>query len=346
MLKRPVFTAVFFILEKEHNLLQLLVKATVSVIRESRFSGLGAKKIPTDVDGLLRFLDENSMTEYVLAEAALDIHQGGKSGSSKRNSIEFNVNSSRSSSELLYTQNSAARWGLDATTIKNCLIGASRVTERLQVFSSLYEFDLFELLGLRNLSALMGEIFAKQVLLAHRDKFLKNQNQDGYPDLCALTPESRTYLKKLTDSRGKINTDKRYWSPYPYGGVEVKATCGNTPVASIKPKPAIGMSRIETGLVSAEWKAHHRETKSLLGVYWDFVETLPTFLAAFYRNDLTVDDWGNMVVPREDSHATSVSVMKRSGVKRMGEGWMVLPKDDFYLKPLSEVFGVPKPVPV
>ncbi len=96
--------------------------------------------------------------------------------------------------------------------------------------------------------------------------------------------------------------------------------------ASVQAKPKIGEARIPT-LVSAEWKAHHRDTNNLLGIFWDFVDGIPTVLAAFYRNDLTTEHWGEVVKPKEGGgKTTSVSIMTRTGVKRMGEGWVVLPK--------------------
>jgi len=105
----------------------------------------------------------------------------------------------------------------------------------------------------------------------------------------------------------------------------VKATCGNTPNARTAPKPKIGESRTPT-LESAEWKAHHRDTNNLLGIFWDFVDGLPTVLAAFFRNDLTTDDWGKIVVPKEGGgHPTSVSLMTKPGVRKMGKGWLLIP---------------------
>jgi len=180
----------------------------------------------------------------------------------------------------------------------------------------------------------MGEIFAREVYRLMKDRLLPNPNQDGYPDLIALTPKGVEYVEK--HRRLGQMSDKSHWSPFPFGGVEVKSTCGNTPPASEMAKPSIGESRLPI-LVSAEWKAHHRETNNLLGVYWDFVDGLPTFLAIFFRNDLVKDDWGRIVQPREGGgRTTSVSIMKRKGVRKMGAGWLVLPDDDEMLARLGQ----------
>lgn len=216
-------------------------------------------------------------------------------------------------------------WSLSAESVLASATAANRTIEVLADVATANGVDLFALLGLRNLSAFMGEVFASELSKQCPDILGANPNQDGYPDLMALTPKGAEYIAER-ERRGQMSA-KQYWSPYPYGGVEVKATCGNTPPAEQVPKPRIGESRIRL-LVSAEWKAHHRETNYLLGIFWDFVDGLPTVLAAFFRNDLTPSDWGKVVVPKEGGgKTTSVSVMKRCGVKRMGAGWLLLPAD-------------------
>ena len=109
---------------------------------------------------------------------------------------------------------------------------------------------------------------------------------------------------------------------------EVKATCGSTPSASITPKPLIGEQRIDF-LTSFDWKAHHRETNNLLSIFWDFI----AIAACFYRNDLTIDDWGKIVQPKSDGgRTTSVSIMTSSGVKKMCEGWIAVIDSEPYIK--------------
>jgi hypothetical protein len=135
--------------------------------------------------------------------------------------------------------------------------------------------------------------------------------------------------------RGEM-TAKEFWSPFPYGGIEVKGTCGNTPAARIIPKPKIGESRYPI-LYSAEWKAHHRQTNNLAAIYWDFVDGLPTILAVFFRNDLVIEDWGEIIQPKEGGgKTTSVSIMTRPGVEKMTHGWIVLPDDEEILQRLTQ----------
>ena len=233
-----------------------------------------------------------------------------------RNTISFQT-SSRSPSELNYTEHSTVDWHIEPEVIRECVMLANDAFELIHDLSLLYNIELFEILGMRNLSSFVGEVFAKQVYLKYSNYLIQNPNQDGYPDLCALTPEGKIFIDNNRQSDNTISNHKKLWSPYPFGGIEVKATCGNTPPASQIPKPLIGESRLPI-LVSAEWKAHHQETKILLGIYWDFVDGLPTVLAVFFRNDLdnrtSPDnrDWGAIIKPTEGGgRTTSVSIMKK-----------------------------------
>ena len=128
-------------------------------------------------------------------------------------------------------------------------------------------------------------------------------------------------MKKIIKNIQKINL---YLVHICIGGIEVKATCGSTPSAKKYPKPLIGEQRIFL-VDKFDWKAHHRETNNLLSVFWDFINDVPTIVACFYRNDLTVDDWGKIVQPKEGAgRTTSVSIMNSNGVKKMCDGWICI----------------------
>ncbi len=201
-----------------------------------------------------------------------------------------------------------------------------------------FDINIFEVLGLRNLSGMVGEYFAKSVARFSRGNLHSNLHQDGYPDLLLTnTPERLCYYQSLyTEINGKkYLKDKSLFSPFKYGGVEVKATCGSTPSASVTPKPLIGEQRINK-LKTFDWKAHHRETNNLLSIFWDFIDEVPTVAACFYRNDLTVDDWGKIVQPKTDGgRTTSVSIMTSAGVKKMCAGWIAV----IDAKPYIEAFS-------
>ena len=199
--------------------------------------------------------------------------------------------------------------------------------------------NIFEVLGMRNLSGLVGEYFAKSIERFSNGNLHSNLHQDGYPDLLKTnTKERLDYYNSLYENiAGKIYPkDKSFFSPFKYGGIEVKATCGSTPSASIIPKPLIGEQRI-TKLKTFDWKAHHRNTNNLLSILWDFIDEIPAIAACFYRNDLTTDDWGKIVQPKSDGgRTTSVSIMTSSGVKKMCDGWIAVIDSEPYISVLSD----------
>lgn len=201
-----------------------------------------------------------------------------------------------------------------------------------------FDINIFEVLGMRNLSGMVGEYFAKSVQRFSKNSLQSNLHQDGYPDLLLTNTAKRlSYYQTLyTEIDGKkYPRDKALFSPFLYGGVEVKATCGSTPSASIMPKPLIGEQRIEK-VNSFDWKAHHRETNNLLSIFWDFIDEVPTVAGCFYRNDLTIDDWGQIVQPKASGgRTTSVSIMTSAGVRKMCHGWLAVINSPEYIEKFS-----------
>ena len=137
------------------------------------------------------------------------------------------------------------------------------------------------------------------------------------------------------DAQGRSNwrelnnrlDEKLPFSPFASGGMEVKATCGSVPTPAVCKRrgikwPAIGDARIEC-LLNYDWKAHHRETNNRVGLLWGFVGGRPRVAAVFYASNLAEDDWGGIVQPRAGGgRTTSVSIMARSGIRKMYEGWL------------------------
>ena len=200
------------------------------------------------------------------------------------------------------------------------------------------DVNVFDLLGMRNLSSFVGEFFASSIEKCSNNKLVRNLHQDGYPDLLLHNTEARRayYSSAFSLINGrKCARSKNIFSPYREGGIEVKATCGSTPSALIKPKLLIGEQRI--GLMTKfDWKAHHRETNNLLAILWDFINEVPAVTACFYRNDLNVNDWGKIVQPKEGGgRTTSVSIMTAAGVKKMCSGWLAVIKDEKYTHALA-----------
>lgn len=215
---------------------------------------------------------------------------------------------------------------------------ANDALRTLQNSTRKFEINVFEILGMRNLSGLVGEYFAKCVMMVSDGKLQSNLHQDGYPDLLLTdTYDKMQYFSSLyTIENGKKKPkDKSLFSPYKYSGLEVKACCGSTPAASVRPKPLIGEQRIDL-ITGFDWKAHHRRTNHLLAILWDFIDEIPKIVACFYQDKLTEEDWGKIVQPKETGgRTTSVSIMTNKGIKKMCDNWVAVINDDKYIDKLS-----------
>ena len=212
--------------------------------------------------------------------------------------------------------------------------GVERAVHRTRILvSKLAEFDVdvFALLGIRNLSAFVGEVFASAMVLEHPEVFKKNPHQDGYPDLLLLDQVGNKELAKLMNRL----REKGPFSPFVSGGFEVKATCGSVPTPGQcqrrgYEKPDMGDQRIAV-LNSYDWKAHHRETNYLFGLVWDFIEKVPAIVAVCYSSKLSENDWSPIIQPRAGGgRTTSVSIMTRDGVRKMYTGWVAVIHSEQY----------------
>jgi hypothetical protein len=200
-----------------------------------------------------------------------------------------------------------------------------------------FEVDVFALLGMRNLSAFLGEAFGAMLAKSAAPLFVSNPHQNGYPDLLLLDEIGKAHWDSLSGRR----REKQPFSPFSYGGLEVKATCGTVPTAKQMSKkglqkPGIGDSRAAL-LRGYDWKAHHRESNHLMGLLWDFVDGAPTIAAVFYSSNLTEDSWGNIVQPKAGGgRTTSVSIMNRGGIKEMYSGWVLCLDSPHYVQFLNK----------
>lgn len=202
--------------------------------------------------------------------------------------------------------------------------------------------DVFSILGMRNLSAFIGELFAMSLIKMSEGKFIANPHQDGYPDLLLMNAGGKAAFEKLRKA-GKLR-DKAPFSPFEYGGLEIKATCGSvpTPKECAKKgvqKPDIGDTRIDL-MKGYDWKAHHRETNNLIGIFWDFDDKVPHIIAVFFGNGLTENEWGKIVQPKDGGgRTTSVSIMSRPGVKAMYSNWIAVKDDPRYINFFNKYNG-------
>lgn len=228
---------------------------------------------------------------------------------------------------------------LSSQDVVDAMNYANTALKELSDTTMRFDINIFETLGMRNLSGMIGEYFARSVMRISNGKLESNLHQDGYPDLLLVdTQRKKKYFETLyTVKDGKrYPIDKDHFSPFKYGGIEVKATCGSTPPASKVPKPLIGEQRVSL-INSFDWKAHHRTTNHLLAVLWDFIDGLPTYVAAFYQDNLKIEDWGEIVQPKEGGgRTTSVSIMNTQGISKMCRNWVAVLNDEDYIELLAK----------
>jgi hypothetical protein len=238
----------------------------------------------------------------------------------------------RKGCEIAIKRPDSSYFKLSAEIIKETIEGFDIVIKRLQEV----EVDIFGILGMRNLSAFVGELFAASLIRECGKQFVKNPHQDGYPDLLLMDQFGESTWKALALRL----REKQPFSPFPTGGIEIKATVGSvkTPAQLARQglqKPDIGDQRISF-ILGYDWKAHHRDTNNLIGIYWDFIAGAPCIASVFYSNALTAADWGAIIQPREGGgRTTSVSIMTRVGVELMYQGWLVVLDDDRYINFLN-----------
>lgn len=222
---------------------------------------------------------------------------------------------------------------LDKSLVLSAIEKTHEVLDKINSF----EVDIFEILGMRNLSAFIGELFAAALIKASDGFFLKNPHQDGYPDLLVMDENG----KKMWEDLSARLRDKQPFSPFANGGIEIKATCGSVPTPEFfakkgLQKPEIGTQRIDF-MKGYDWKAHHRDTNNLIGLLWDFIEGVPRIAAVFFSAELTLDDWGIIIQPKEGGgRTTSVSIMPRHGVKKMYEGTVYVLDNQKYIAFLNK----------
>ena len=243
----------------------------------------------------------------------------------RRLELEYEIRSTRPSSALTYAPGDES-FRLEPVLAGETVRRANDLLFGIELFTRDLQVPISELLGLRNLSSLVSAVVVSALHQVDPERLMVNPHQDGYPDLLPRTKEFIDYADAVR--REGRWSDKAAWTSSEFGGVEVKATNGGTPAAKKIPKRGIGEERSDI-ITGFDWKAHHQETDKLLGCTWDFVDTVPTITALFWRNDLQESDWGGIVKPRVGGgRTTSVSIMNRNGLSKMAEGWLVRPLDD------------------
>lgn len=182
--------------------------------------------------------------------------------------------------------------------------------------------SFFASIDYKTTSAAVGCILCQNIANISKGAAIVNPIEKGHPDVVPY------YAAGCTEEELRN---------YPEG-LEVKCTIGTVPKGSniSKASPRIAYTS------SISWQAHHQEVDELLGITYDYTHTndgyKPIITAAFYSSDLTTDDWGN--ISGTTGRNTKVCGMKRSGIDKMGKGWLAILNNSDYITVYKHIFNI------
>ena len=210
----------------------------------------------------------------------------------------------------------------------DCLIQALQETNnkllQIQEKTALLSLPLFEVIDFRTLSGTIGELFSKNVSKFNA-KLMNNLHFHGYPDLMLVKDDS---VKSIIKNK-YIEKDDMFFIEYPFGGIEIKNTFG---VKKQNSNLIKGDTRILKISKKLQWKAHHRKTNNLLGLFSDYINGVPQIVAMFYSDKLEEADWQIKQNPKPGSAMTSFSAILPSGYNKMLDGIITCIDDIRYLE--------------
>jgi hypothetical protein len=200
--------------------------------------------------------------------------------------------------------------------------------------------NFLESLGQRNLSAVIGEIY-KQFFSKQITEFLLNPHPDGRPDLIFVKDKFQKEYYDLSfeeTSHKKLPIKKRF-TPFPYGGIEIKCSIGTHAVPvkmkkNYKPnEPRINFLR-DVGFMS-----HHIHELDLLGLYYDYYEEAngnPQILMAFYTK-IEISDWSQMSLGTDSSKTTSATSLSQQGRLKLKQNTLLHINNEKYVEKFSNI---------
>lgn len=206
------------------------------------------------------------------------------------------------------------------------VVGANRYLAELRGHFTRIGFNLYESLGQRNISGFVGEVFSR-TLAKQTSSLIANPHPDGRPDLIDVSSVQardhlriRCYIRTTSDRPIPV---KAQFTPFKFGGVEVKSTIGDFPQGFDTPR--VGTPRCSRIRALTFW-GHHRDCCNLLGIYYDyFVERdgAPQIVAVLHAK-LEEADWNKVSVGKSESKKTSNTSLNSSGRAKLGAGLVAL----------------------
>lgn len=202
--------------------------------------------------------------------------------------------------------------------------------------------NFFQALGQRNLSGFIGEVYKS--FFADEFEIIKmNPHPDGRPDLVFYN-NLEYYNSGFEKVNGNYIPNKKIFTPYKYGGIEIKCTLGTHSVSKKEKdlrnhKPfEIYESRIDF-LKGITYMAHHAHNINLLGLYYDYFENsnfCPQIMVGFYSNILE-EDWGEISKPKANTKTTSAGSISKSGIEKLKQNCLFHSTNLKYTSKFSEI---------
>lgn len=181
--------------------------------------------------------------------------------------------------------------------------------------------SLFRSIDYKTTSAMIGCILCENLAAITNGQAIVNPIEKGHPDIVPAYA--------LNASEEELRN---------FGvGLEVKCTVGSVPTGTSVAKASPRISFL-SGLT---WQAHHQEVEELLGITYDYFEVLggfkPAITAAFYSDELTPNDWGN--ISGTAGRNTKVCSMVASGKQKMSEGWFAILDIPDYIEKYTHILN-------
>lgn len=205
---------------------------------------------------------------------------------------------------------------LTVNEIKNAIHAVNSTLLDLSMPDGKIGLELYEIIDLRMLSGLIGEMFVSQVV-NNTTSLIKNPNIDGYPDLLDVTLDGTLKKVKSMMPEDFIN--------FEFGGLEVKNTFG---VKKSNEDISIRESRVTKIQNRLVWKAHHQQTNNLIALFSDYKKGTPQIVAAFFSSELTKEDWSIKQQPQVGSTMTSFCQTMPSAYKKLRDGLLFYIDDE------------------
>ncbi len=231
---------------------------------------------------------------------------------------------------------------LDVAELVNAFRAANAFIVDMATVGQSLECDLWRLLNQRNLSGFIGTV-AVRAIAASVDCLDANPHPDGQPDLVYVgsAAAAKHYANDCFSQpvSGTPVAKKSMFCPFRYGGLEVKATIGDSAArcapllraATGRDKFDIGVPRVSCIRAINYW-AHHRAAMNLLGLYYDYYPAAggqPQILAAFVA-DLEEDDWGVLSTGVATKKKTSNTALTARGRAKLAQSCIAVIRDKHY----------------